>query len=108
MKKEEQTLELYNISQQLQGKGHKELWTNILFWLVISGFAVMCVIYLKLHSVYSVTEKTSKYIVTNEIQMFLSENRIIDKEKQVARVNPVRLDGKWSYELQTHRQTDYR
>jgi hypothetical protein len=53
-----------------------------LLWLVSSGFAVMCAIHLKLHCMYSVTEKTSKYIVGNEIQTFLLEERITDKERQ--------------------------
>lgn len=49
----------------------------------------MCVIYLKLHHVYSVTEKTSRYIVANEIQMFLLEERITDKQRREATMNSV-------------------
>lgn len=56
-------------------------------------FAVMCVIYLKLHHVYSVTEKTSKYIVANEIQMFFLEERITDKERREATMNSVMNSG---------------
>lgn len=57
------------------------------------GFAVMCVIYLKLHHVYSVTEKTSKYIVGNEIQMLLLEERFTDKKRRAARMNSVMNSG---------------
>lgn len=57
------------------------------------GFSVMCVIYLKLHHVYSVTEKISKYIVANEIQMLLLEERITDKKRRTARMDSVMNSG---------------